>query len=234
MIQIKCDIERFKGLFTDILERQVPFATSLAINMLAKDIVGAGNGSIRENFVVRKPWVEDAFWMSQASDKNQDPITARISMKRDHGLLNKFEEGGTKNAFSHDQPVAIPTTALRPGFSGSAPLELYPKNLRLMTRRTASGTLGPKGRAMRNGMLQIQGKLRTFVIDPATMPGASKWGVYQRIGPGRHDIRKIWTYKSSIPIPRRLHFVETAQRTAEALWERRFEEAWARAVATAR
>ena len=233
MIQIKCDIERFKGLFTDVLERQVPFATSLAINMLAKDIVGAGNASIRQNFVVRSDWVSDAFVM-RASDKHQTPIRARIQVKDNHALLNKFEEGGTKTAHSHDEPIAIPTSAIRPGFSGRVPLQLYPKNLRLMPRMTASGSLGPKGRVMRNGMLQIQGKLRTFVIDPATMPGASKWGVWQRFGPGRHDIRRIWTYKQSIPIPRRLHFGETAQRTAERLWERRFEEAWQRAVATAR
>jgi len=234
VIQIKCDIEKIKGVFTDALERQIPFALSLAINNLAKDVIGAGDTSIGQNFVVRKAWVQDAFWMSSVSDKHQDPIKATISMKKDHALLNKFEEGGSKAARSYDEPIAIPTAAIRPGFAGSVPLELYPKNLRLMPRRTASGTLGAKGRVMRNGMAQLQGNLRTFVIDPATMPGASKWGVWQRFGPGKHDIRRIWTYKKSIPIPRRLHFAETAQRTAEALWERRFEEAWTRAVETAR
>lgn len=220
----------------EIAEQQAPFAASLAVNLLAKDIRDAANKSIDENFQVRKPWVSSHAFVVTPSDKHQSVISATVALRENHQLLAKFEEGGIKTA--HDpinEPIAIPTTALRPAFGDSVPLDMYPKNLRLQPRKDIVGILPAKGRPMRNGLFaQLQGKRRTFVIDPATMPSASKWGVWQRFGPGKHDIVRIWTYAKRIPIPRRLGFKETAIKVATEKWAGHVTEAWNRAMSTAR
>jgi len=113
------------------------------------------------------------------------------------------------------------------------PLAFYPKNLRLLPRRDVVGVLPAHHRITKRGVDQLQGKDRTFVLDQ-TMFGVRVAGVYQRVGPGPHDIRLLWTYKDRIPIPARLQFEATAVATVQATWPREYEAAFLQAVRTAR
>jgi hypothetical protein len=47
-------------------------------------------------------------------------------------------------------------------------------------------------------------------------------------------VRLLWTYKTSIPTPKRLDFVPVGQRVAAERWPVRFAEAFARAIRSAK
>ncbi len=215
-------------LFAD----QLPFATSLALNRTAKAVQQAIRAHLAEAFTIRRPWVLQGITIPRFSDKRDVPMTVSVAIDPQRAFLAKFEAGGLKRG-SATLPIAIPTTALRASFSAVPPLAFYPKNLRLVARRGATEILPAQSHVTRRGVTQIQGKQRTFVLDQ-TMFGVAVAGVYQRIGPGPHDIRLLWSFKQQIPIPARLRFEATALATVEATWPRAYQAAWEQAVRTAR
>jgi hypothetical protein len=161
-----------------------------------------------------------------ASDRSRDDSDIR---RRRAGILAPFETGGVKRQANEMRPVAIPTKALRADQSQLVPRSMYPTSLRLQPRQHAftggrgfkatTGTLQPtsrviKGRTPGSLRAQLVGKRRTFVLDPENFPGLgpSAWGVYQRFGPGKRDIRMIWAYRRSVPIPDLLDFYAAADR----------------------
>lgn len=217
------------GLFRE----QIPFATSLALNQTAKDVQAAERAHLTDAFTIRRPWVTQGVTIPKFSDKHDAVMSVTVQVDPTRSFLGKFEAGGAKYG-SPDEPIAIPSVNVRPALVDLPPLSLYPKNLRLQPRHGVTGILAAQRHVTKRGVVQLQGKQRTFVLDAATMFGVRVSGVYQRTGPGKHDIRLLWTYKPRIPIPARLAFVPTAERTIIESWGPRFEAAFRRAVATAK
>ena len=61
--------------------------------------------------------------------------------------------------------------------------------------------------------IQWKGNNRTFLLP--TTKHEPFGGVFQRIGPGRGDIREIWAFRRGLRIDTRLGFVRTAQGVAD-------------------
>lgn len=191
----------------------------------------------------------------------RNPTAFRISIdatrtksggRRDY--LAKFELGGQKEA-ADDMvaPIAIPSKVLRPSFRDLVKSKFSPQNLRLTPKRgtvgvfsteegkrkNIFGTLPARQTLTRGGVVQWKGKLRTFMLDPRFHgqqrggEGDPTWGVYQRTGPGKHDIQLLWAYKSAIPIPKRLAFQPTIEQAITQGFQMQFASAYARATATA-
>ncbi len=215
-------------LFAD----QLPFATSLALNRTAKAAQDALRAHLQQHFTIRRPWVLQGIVIPRFSDKHDQPMRVSVQLDPARAFLAKFEAGGLKSG-SPELPIAIPSTALRPAFTDVPPLALYPKNLRLLPRRDVTGILAAHTHISRRGVVQVQGKQRTFILDQ-TMFGVSVAGVYQRIGPGPHDIRLLWTYKDRIRIPARLHFGDVVAATVQSTWPSAYAAAFQQAVRTAR
>lgn len=232
-IHVRVDASAFRSWAKRQFADQLPFATSLALNRTAKAVQDAIRAGLRERFAIRRPWVVQGITIPKFSDKRDRPMQVTVAIDPGRAFLGKFEAGGTKVAHSPEEPIAIPTTAIRPSLQALAPLSLYPKNLGLMARRGVTGFIAARKHMTRRGVEQLQGKQRTFVLD-FSMFGIRVPGVYQRTGPGRHDIRLIWTYKPSIPIPARLKFAETAQATVARAWPAQFQAAFQQAIRTAR
>lgn len=220
--------EWLAGLFAN----QLPFATSLALNETAKDAQNAIRAGLKERFTIRRAWVEQGITIPRFSDKMDRPMSVTIQVDPERSFLAKFEGGGVKYG-SEAQPIAIPAPAIRPAFVDLPPLALYPKNLGLVARKDVTGIKPPRAHITKRGVLEIQGKRRTFVLT-TDMFGVNVPGVYQRTGPGKHDFQLLWAYKPQIPIPAKLDFVETAQATVDAKWGPRFNAAFDRAVRTAK
>ncbi len=231
-MEIRVDGRATQGWLERLFRDQIPFATSLAINRQATAVRDAIRVHLQEAFTIRRPWVVQGVQVTHVSDKHDVPIYATVAIDPQRAFLAKFEAGGAK-AGSPELPIAIPSAALRPSSTDVPPLALYPKNLRLMPRRDVTGILAATRHITRRGVEQLQGKQRTFVLDQ-TMFGVSVAGVYQRIGPGPHDIRLLWTYKQRIPIPARLRFSATALETMQQTWPAIYEAAFQQAVRTAR
>ncbi len=229
-VQIRVDGHATLTALERLFRDQLPFATSLAINKADQAARAAVQAGIRERFTVRRPWVLQGVVVDASTKTN---LRATVRMADDRRFLSKFEAGGTLGASSPERPLAIPSVNLRPAFADVVPRALYPSSLRLVPRRGVTGILPARRHLTPRGMVQLQGKQRTFVLD-ATMFGVQTPGVYQRIGPGPHDIRLLWIYKQREPIPARLQFNRTVAETIHREWSRAYAAAFAQAVRTAR
>ena len=150
-------------------------------------------------------------------------------------LLPQFETGGQKTPTPPSKSIAIPLLGrpARPAINRPVPpaftfgglhLVAYKGGKRVRRRRrgrtTDVGVFGEFGRLVppeASGKIQWKGQQRTFLLP--TSANAPLGGVFQRIGPGRGDIREIYKFQATVPIDQRLGFVATAQETA-ARWFR--------------
>lgn len=232
---IKVDTSEAVSFLNGLYAEQIPFAASLALNRTAKDVQDAERGELLANFVVRQPqFILGSVRIPAFSKKTDSPMQVTIEIGDRGGFLRKFQAPGVKQALDPTTPIAIPSTNIRPSFGDLAPRSLYPKNLRLVPRRGVKGILPAQRHVTARGVVQLKGKLRTFVLDPKEHRGVSTWAVWQRTGPGKHDIRMLWVYKTRIPIPKRLDFVPVGERVVRERWPIRWAEAFAQAMRSAR
>ncbi len=149
-------------------------------------------------------------------------------------LYGRFEAGGTREPFTTGaKSVAVPILGrARPSVSGPVDPRLTFARLQLREfyngkkvrgpgrwtkKGTGVGVLGefgaltaptPTSHAART---QWKGKERTFLAFTAAHP---RGAVFQRFGPGKDQIRIIWSFVAPFAIDTRLQFVRTAQATA--------------------
>lgn len=218
-----------------VFSDQMPFALSLAINRTAYNVRDAIRSGIQHRFTIRRRWVVHGIQIPRGGRATKQKLEAIVELERRRSFLAKFEEGGVKRG-SATMPIAIPTEHIRPVHTATPPLSLYPKNLGLQERRDISGGFtAARTTFTRRGVKQWKGKRRTFVIDPWEHNATPElWGVWQRRGPKRHQIRLIWAYRREIPIPPTLKFVETGRKMADQVWDRNFTREFDRAIRTAR
>lgn len=213
--------------------RQLPFATSVAVNLTAKDVQEAVRAGLRARFIIRRDWVVQGITIPKVSDKGEPAPTAVVAVDASRGFLDKFEAGGQKIALNPARPIAIPSLAIRPARTDLPPRSLYPSALGLVPVHGVTGIRPARQHITARGVVQFKGKRRTFVLNE-TMYGVQVPGVFQRFGPGKHDFRLLWAYKQRIPIPALLQFQDTALKTITARWATNFSNALERALATAR
>ncbi len=121
-------------------------------------------------------------------------------------------------------PIAIPTDAIRPTAASLVPRAMYPKNLRVVGRMmSGQGGLsylpakapGTKRKhTVTVGKVKLKQQDRSFIL-PGSF-GKQSWGVWERIGSGKRDVRMIWKFEKAIAIPRLLSFEDDARRIIDA------------------
>lgn len=232
-VTLRTNIPEIRGMFAELFRDQIPFAAVGAINdtaFAARDEIRTG---IRERFTIRRQWVVQGIQVPRGGKATKRRPVAIVEVEHRRRFLVKFEEGGVKTG-TQLEPIAIPTEHIRPTQQAIPPRRLYPKNLGLAPRRDISGgTINPRIRVTRGGFRRLVGKYRTFVLDPSEMT-ASTWGIFQRTGPRRQDIRLIWAYRRQIPIPAILEFVQTATRVVKERFEKFFGKRFDQAIRSAR
>jgi hypothetical protein len=246
-VDIKLNIAPAVAFLDDKERRQIPFALARATNDTGTDFQNAMRTGISRRFVLRQPQfildsvkIQRGDWATSKGFKaGGGKFTTIVSMgaegsgHKNSGILTKFEDGGDRVSDDPDRPIAIPTAALRGSFAELPPRSMYPKNLRLISRRGVDSVMPANVHRTKRGVEQIQGKHRTFVLNPATNIGANVWGVFQRYGPRRSDIQLIWRYRTRIHIPRRLQWWDTAQRIVPERFTENFRTRLAEALRTA-
>lgn len=230
-LQFSVDIEseNTAATFLSGLQKQMPFVQAVAINRTAEEVLAEGRREIQANFIVRVPAFDlpptqlPSAWRATASraiatvnlgdgDGGRQGIGARR-----RSIFTKFEYGDPKVARDPAFPIAIPTTALRSSPTAIVPRAMYPANLRLSPRTTASGsTLAAlskgKVRTLSGGMVRSKKQRRELGLQGIggtfTMANADGkvLGVFQRTGPGLRGYRMIWAFRQQINIPRRMDF----------------------------
>jgi hypothetical protein len=247
VITIDIDLKALTAGLDDLQKRQIPFAVARGLNTLAKEGQVLVRQSLSSNFTInesKRAFLERTVRIGRDDWARKDRLAVRLGInptdqaaaglgKDRSQLLGRHEEGGQRTA-DPARPFFIPTNEIRPGAYDVVARSLYPSSLRVFDRRTADGVLGPKGRRTRKGGFQIQGKRRTFIIDGRSTNDPRLWGVFQRTGSGRRDIRMLWAFRTKIQIAPRLKFYETMERALNARMTEVLSASLAQAIATAR
>lgn len=221
------DVLRGLGL----AEKRTQYAVVNALNKTIKLVQERQRSRVRGQFTVRKP----DFLLRQAAvikgraggsgfaSVKEGRLEARVMVgERPRLLLGRFEAGGTRGAFK-GKNVAVPLRGgpARPTKRSAVPEPFTFKGLRFVKgQRRSGGSRRVKGaagfRAVRGkkGTIQWKGERRTFILPRSAR--APEGGVFQRIGPGRDDVRMIYSFVREVRIAPVLKFVETARRTASA------------------
>lgn len=231
MIEIVVDTDKATRFLTDVEKRQIPFATSLAINRTADEALAQAKRHAFSVFTFRdKRFPQFMFKHIERSNKNK--LLARVGITGPKAsILTRHEKGGLFTASDPFKPFYIPTAELRPTKGTAIPRNMYPKALRLMERGAPSGTLPAMGKMSRTGKPMFKGKRRTFTIPS---PSGRPIGVFQRYGSGRRHIRMLWRYVDRLNVPPRLKFEETAAKVVNERFELNFDGFLQKALQTAR
>lgn len=213
MIHVAVDLAAFNQFFTDLSEKQVPYAASRALNDVALGIQNAEQASIAQHFLLRRPeWTLQGVKIPKFSNKNDTPLSVSVVMDTAAGrgdIMTKFEVGGTKTPRGAN--LAIPIMA-RPSRG-----QIIPKGMR------------PRALGLHAVGRSIRGNQRTFILPLKN----GQTGIFQRMSGG--TIRLLYFLKPTAPLPASLHFYDTASRPLiDELWEHNFNERFAEAMRTAR
>lgn len=217
-IGVEVDLAPLRAWLATV-QQEFPKANAYVLNLGAELALKRAREAIGARFTIRVPWsLPPARLPREWKARSENPVVL-ISLgyggakssggDRRRAMLGKFERGGEKVAKSDDEPIAIPTKAIRPTATSRVQRAMYPKALRLAGRLDpAANTLPRQTIGLKRGGAVGRGKRGTFELDPAYMPGLSDraWGIYQRFGPGRNDVSMIWAYRRRIAIPKRLAF----------------------------
>ena len=213
--------------FLQAMNRQAPFAISLAINNSVKGAQEAEREHIRGAFILRRQqFIERTVKIPLFATKQHPTAILEIDPSRD--LLSKFEAGGPKRPHG-GQHLAVPI-AVRRNKS-----DIVIKNMRVRS-------LGLTAYRTKSGAVQLKGKFRTFAIKLGHGTGA----ILQRVG--RHgrggsnlsadlaagSIKVLYAFVRSVPLPAKLDFLPIVTSYIKGNWARHMGEAWNRAIATAR
>lgn len=219
-------------------EKRLAYAVVNAINATALRIQNAERERVLGAFVVRKRDFivrEAAIVKPFASVKQARPYAEVAVGDKQRLLLAKFEKGAQREPFTPGaKSVGVPLLGrpARPSLSSGVPPAFRFSGMKLRAfyagkRLTRSGGRRrgqvPLGLLHEYGRLSIpepeksriqwKGENRTFLL-PVTRR-APFGAVFQRIGPGRGDIREIWSFWRGVRLDARLEFVVTAQRIAD-------------------
>lgn len=148
--------------------------------------------------------------------------------KKTRLLLAEFESGGTRPKFGPGKNVAIPSIGgpARPSWTSSVPAAFSFANLSIVkvragkTERTKSGRLrrervglSLKAHTTKGGKIQFKGARRTFILPAsARLPFG---GLLQRVGPGRDDVRLVYSFDPPGHLAAKLDFVLIMRQVAD-------------------
>jgi hypothetical protein len=226
--------------------KHIVFSLAQALNDSALEIQARIRQVIRQGFtlrVVRASGAERSFILQQVkiltwANVRQGRLLAEVGIERkDRLLLAKWETGETRQPFVGAHVARPITGTAREGgsYGGVVKQELTFKALRFKKSRTrlAWDTSSHRRTYTRKddqgttfhttgGKEQIKGRERTFILRSSRK--APMGGVFQRIGPGRDDIRMVYSFARAYKLRAMLHFVETAQKAFAPAFQEAFHK----------
>lgn len=241
-VVVSVNAKRAQDMLTALVQKQLPFARMTALNRTGEDVHAAVADHVRHRLVVRVPrFIYPRFQLlpherAQKTGPKSGYVMVHLRpafrTEPKGSILGKFVTGGTKTQHAPNQPVIIPTQAIRPSFRQTVPAYLYPGALGIFPSRYTVPT-GSVGRSRRSRGAKL---VKPFILDPRHMRGLGPkaWGIYQRTGPARGDIRMIWAFRKSVPIPRAVPFDEIVARVARERFPANMRGALALAIRTAK
>lgn len=212
-MRIKVDVSEATKYLNSIAAKQLPFATSLAINETAKRVQEAQREEVKKHMKIRRPWVLQGVKIIAWARKNM--LSAIITIDAERDFLAKFEDGGMKRP--RGEHIAVPDSVRR------TKADIVSRGQRPKSFNFREAGSGPEAKI-------LKGNRRTFIIERPDGSG----GIYQRYGKGANAIRRLYSFTSDALIHPILHFHDTAKRVVPQVFATEFRKAFERAMATAR
>ena len=208
MIEVAFSEKEVARLFSDKIEKQIPFATSLAINATAQDARDELRERLNDSFTIRSRWLHKGIRYTK-SNKKQPTIAAEIGSIDD--FMAKQAEGGTKRAGSAGY-VAIPSRVQR-----------GPGGKRKTTPAKWPGALLKKDR-------------RAKVQKLSLIPGSSgNILLFRRRGGKRNPkFQLLYTLAKQAKIPKLWPFEKTVDDVVSRRWSQHMKAALDKALRTAK
>lgn len=191
-----------------VFAKQVPFATSLALNETAKDFQKAQRARLGDIFTLRrKQWAERSVKIKPFATKTKQEVRISIDPPGGrHDILGKFETDTVKRPVSGEH-VAVPVDAKR---SRSGIVQARDRPRRAIA----------EGRAF---IRRVGGRVAIFE--------RLKTRTAARLG---KTVRLLYALVRQVPIKPELEFRKTARETVAKRWGPNFRAAFERAMRTAR
>lgn len=214
--------------------KNLAFSTAQALNDAAKEAQTRIRSNLRTQFHVRQPqFLDRSIKIFAFASATANRPYAEIGVdNKPRLLLSIFEEGGARLPFV-GKHVAVPITgqAARPSDADGVRPDFYFQALNFRKSKTtatkagkailaARRAAGIRKRKLGGEYLIWRGNQRTFIL-PHTRR-APLGGVFQRVGPGKDDIRLVYSFKSNVRLKAALNFIGTTERTFADLFNEAF------------
>lgn len=203
LLKVSIDEKQFRVAMA-VFAKQIPFATSRAINFTAIDAQTAIRTHIHEAFTIRrKAFIDRSIKIKPFANKHSLSATLSVDAPGGNDVLSMHEAGGTKTSASgpgHD--IAIPNTGVvRKSVDKVIPKRSRPRNLKNAIKVEAKD--GTKRLIVRKGRGKSTKTMTAYRLVP------------------------------SVHITPRLSFVDTGTATVQKRWSDNFSKAWNEAVDSA-
>lgn len=199
------------------LEKQVRYATSVAINATVKDVQDHAIKRTFATFHIRTGWLRRGGYGIQArfSNRNQNPIEGRVFVHSGTWWMQQHETGGMRTGAN------VPFIAKYPQ-RGKRRTEGPPQMIPRKGFNVPIYTSIPQG--TRRQMIGRAGKGHRFRIGDV---------FFIRFGPAPRDIMAVSVFKTAVRIKARWGFYADNERKAKEVYKTHFDIAMAKAIATA-
>lgn len=203
-VKFESNLDEFVAHLSDLEKKQLPFATSRALNDVAKDMQAKVISATENNFNNTKKWwsPNQPLGIKTALSKKQD-LTASVFTRAYFGVLQ--EEGGVKTA-TKTANLAIPLDDIQKKYQTNRP-----------------GLSGAK-RA-----LQDTGKRKPFII-----MANGKLGMYQRTTKKRFPLKLLFRLQPSARTQKRWGFKDAAEGEARQRFVSAFKRRLIEAIGSMR
>jgi hypothetical protein len=208
MFEIHVNAQDVVSTLDNLATAQIPFALSKALNAVGNDFQKDERDRFEAIFSLRRPDFiarQGVKRLSGAATKGNLSITFGQDPRAD--FLGKFELGGPKTALS--------------GGNIAVPVDVRRNKLDIVTAANRPKAL-------------FDNNPNVFEIRPGDGNTRLAPGIYQRMGRGKRQLRKLYALEPSVPIAPVLGFELQAQETVARQWPIRFGEAFAFALSTAK
>jgi hypothetical protein len=128
MSTITTNIKSLEKDFTDLEKKQIPFASSLALNKTLTKAKKSVINDIESKLTIRNKWLARSPIGIKAKFSNKKDLTGAITSKAD--FLNYHIDGGTRTSNRVGGHMAIATTNVRKNFSKKITKAKRPRNLK--------------------------------------------------------------------------------------------------------
>ena len=220
MFSVVVDVSAINGMLSNAT-KQIPFATSLALNKLGNAAVVAERKGLEESMHIRRKWTLLGIDIVKKADKAN--LVCIVGVLPDRAFLSQYEYGGQRTPLTNKYSWVPNAEVFQHKIITSAD-PLNPSNLRFVNGR------GPNGTSL------ILNSGHPLVLQRSATTSA-KTG---RVGKGKrgHNAatgnRVLYTLVKRTHMPASLRFITTVSNIVTTQWAGMAQEAVAQALKTAK